>query len=335
MSVRQRGTARSTRHAWLTGAAAAAGIIFSAPGARAQGFFDNIFGGFDERPAASARPTAPAGRATQAPTARWQSSDERYRGGDWFSPEPRASVSAPAAPRTPTRSAKTAPPRARLTVVRRAPADAEEDTPVRAAPSGERRAASAGSSGGAFCVRMCDGRYFPLSQAVSDGEDAASTCNALCPAAKTKVFRGSEPEDARASDGTRYRELPVAFVFREKIVADCSCTGHGSGGLASLKLEADPTLQAGDVAMTRTGLMAFKGASRFPYRTADFTPVGSYARLSADLRRTLANIKPDTTAQPMPVAIPVVAATEEASAKKGKAGRSRAQSAVERQASID
>ena len=202
-------------------------------------------------------------------------------------------------------------------------------------PARERQVSSSGGSGAAFCVRLCDGRYFPLSGAAADGEDATSTCNALCPAAKTKVFRGSEPDNARASDGTRYRELPVAFAFREKIVPDCSCTGHGPGGLAAIKLEADPTLEPGDMAMTRTGLIAFKGASRVPYRAADFTPVGSYAKISADLRRTLAGIKPDITAKEMPVAIPVVAATEDAAAKKGKSGRAKGRSKAEQQASLD
>src|SRR5215468_11209817 len=48
-------------------------------------------------------------------------------------------------------------------------------------------------SGNTWCVRLCDGRYFPLSApAVSSRAGPAKMCSALCPAAKTALFRGED-----------------------------------------------------------------------------------------------------------------------------------------------
>lgn len=294
----------------LAAAVAALGCLAAAPPeANAQGFFEELFG-IAEAPAS--RPQAPASQRAS----RWQSSDERYRSTDWFAPEQPAA--APTARSSEARAAKR-----RLLHVHavRVPARHEREVAEDEAP----RAKRSGGSGPAFCVRMCDGRYFPLSSALSDDPDEAQqTCDALCPAAKTAVFRGSDPETARASDGTRYDELPVAFSFRERVVADCSCTGHGPGGLAALKLESDPTLQAGDIVMGQGGAAVFKGASRMPYRVADFTPIGSYAKVTEDLRRTLAGINSSSSvAQSAAVAIPVVAATEDVDAKPSRTRRTR------------
>ena len=55
------------------------------------------------------------------------------------------------------------------------------------APAPPRPVASAGS-GPAFCVRSCDGRYFPLSRA---NATPVQMCQAFCPASPTKVFFGS------------------------------------------------------------------------------------------------------------------------------------------------
>src|SRR5439155_22971988 len=73
----------------------------------------------------------------------------------------------------------------------------------------------------AFCVRLCDGRFFPIQR--SSGANAAQVCNSFCPAARTKIFSGGVINYAVANDGTRYSELPNAFAYRDQIVADCSC----------------------------------------------------------------------------------------------------------------
>lgn len=164
------------------------------------------------------------------------------------------------------------------------------------APRSERY--SAEGSGGSYCVRLCDGRYFPLPRAANGAQlNSAKVCNALCPAAQTQVLSG-HPDDGGASNGTRYADLTNAFVYRDKVVPDCSCTGRGPGGLAQIDVNSDPTLRAGDVVATAAGLAAFKGGSQFPYKTADFTPVESYGKVNSDLRRKLSNLRVDPTATP-------------------------------------
>ena len=58
------------------------------------------------------------------------------------------------------------------------------------------RYGSGGDGGGqAFCVRTCDGRYFPV--AASDKASRAASCNSFCPASETKVFYGSSDRQRR------------------------------------------------------------------------------------------------------------------------------------------
>jgi hypothetical protein len=106
----------------------------------------------------------------------------------------------------------------------------------------------------AYCVRMCDGRYFP----VHGGATSKAVCDGLCPAAKTKVFVGSEIAQATADDGSTYQKLPNAFAYRERIIPDCSCNGRDSFGTANMKLEDDPTLQPGDMIATNHGVVSFQ-----------------------------------------------------------------------------
>lgn len=128
------------------------------------------------------------------------------------------------------------------------------------------------SGGGAYCVRLCDGRYFPLQR--QGDMTPADLCNAFCPATRTKVFFGGDIEGARAHDGTRYAALPNAFVYRDRLVGDCSCNGRTSYGLANLDAARDPTLRPGDIIATKDGLLTFRGTrSRRGGDTADFTPI--------------------------------------------------------------
>jgi hypothetical protein len=131
---------------------------------------------------------------------------------------------------------------------------------------------SSGSGGGAYCVRLCDGRYFPLQR--QGDMTPADLCSAFCPATRTKVFFGGDIDGARAHDGTRYATLPNAFVYRDRLVGDCSCNGRTSYGLANLDAAHDPTLRPGDIIATKDGLLTFRGTrSRRGGDTADFTPI--------------------------------------------------------------
>jgi len=98
-------------------------------------------------------------------------------------------------------------------------------------------------SASAYCVRTCDGRYFPISSA---GGDRAKTCNSLCPSAETKVVYGGGIDRAYTDKGQPYSALPNAFRYRNETVAGCTCNGQTNGGLAKIDIKDDPTVRRGD-----------------------------------------------------------------------------------------
>jgi hypothetical protein len=109
------------------------------------------------------------------------------------------------------------------------------------APPAELRPPASYYGGGlAYCVRTCDGRYFPISG--SDQRSRAANCNSFCPASETRVVYGSMIDNATTESGKPYSELPNAFRYREEIVAGCTCNGKDQVGLAPIKIENDPTL---------------------------------------------------------------------------------------------
>ena len=55
------------------------------------------------------------------------------------------------------------------------------------------------AGGQAYCVRTCDGRYFPLP--ASDNQSRAASCNSFCPASETKVVYGSDIDGAATETG--------------------------------------------------------------------------------------------------------------------------------------
>jgi Protein of unknown function (DUF2865) len=123
-----------------------------------------------------------------------------------------------------------------------------------AAPQGEARPRAAYSGGGlAYCVRTCDGRYFPISG--SDRQSRAASCNSFCPASDTKVVYGGSIDSAATESGKPYSELPNAFRYRTELVAGCTCNGKDQIGLAPVKIENDPTLRKGDIVAGSDGLV--------------------------------------------------------------------------------
>jgi hypothetical protein len=149
---------------------------------------------------------------------------------------------------------------------------------------GERRGASGpGGPSVSYCVRLCDGRHFPMQRS---GANPAEICQSLCPAAKTKVFSGGSIDGAWAQDGTRYASLANAFVYRERFVPNCTCNGKPQG-LARIDVKSDPTLRPGDIVATSEGMMSVTGGRR---GTAEFTPVDR-AVVSAEMRRKLSDLK--------------------------------------------
>jgi hypothetical protein len=134
----------------------------------------------------------------------------------------------------------------------------------------------------AFCVRTCDGHFFPV--LAHPGLSAAEACHAFCPASQTAVFAGGSIDYAVAPNGRRYADLPNAFVFRKHLVAGCTCNGHDQFGLAHIGIDNDPTLRPGDVVSAGKNMVAFTGRQN---QTAQFTPAGNYSRFSRDYRGQL------------------------------------------------
>jgi len=144
------------------------------------------------------------------------------------------------------------------------------------------------SSGPAFCVRGCDGKYFPLARA---NVSPVQMCQAFCPASPTKVFFGDNIDNAMTATGERYADSDNAFAYRKALRADCTCNGRDSTGLAPVDLTLDTTLRAGDVIATTDGLVAYSGIKLGNNQSPEFTPVASYPGLTANMRARLAEMK--------------------------------------------
>lgn len=152
-----------------------------------------------------------------------------------------------------------------------------------------------GGGGGrtAYCVRTCDGRYFPIQ---GSSASPAELCKSMCAATTTMTFYGSAINHAVANDGTRYGDLDNAFVYRKQVVSGCTCNGKDAFGLAHIDLANDPTLREGDIVATSGGLMAYQTSrSRRGVETSNFTPIDG-ARFSRDLREKLNSMKVADTA---------------------------------------
>lgn len=158
------------------------------------------------------------------------------------------------------------------------------DTNAQAAPQAQRPTVA--SSGPAFCVRTCDGRYFPLMRGLAS---PIQMCQAFCPASPTRVYFGASIDNAYATNGERYADSANAFAYRKALRADCTCNGRDPAGLAPIDLALDSSLRPGDVVATTDGLVAYTG-SKDAMKDGDgaqFTPIASYPGLTGDVRARL------------------------------------------------
>jgi hypothetical protein len=133
---------------------------------------------------------------------------------------------------------------------------------------GEARPRFAG--GQAYCVRGCDGRYFPITG--STNESRAAACDSFCPASETKLVYGSNIDSAVTEAGKPYSELPNAFRYRNEVVAGCTCNGKDQFGLARVKIEDDPTLRKGDLVASANGLLVTGRSADQRGAAANFSP---------------------------------------------------------------
>jgi hypothetical protein len=146
----------------------------------------------------------------------------------------------------------------------------------------------ASGAGPAFCVRSCDGKYFPLARG---NASPVQMCQAFCPASPTKVFFGSTIDSAASTNGERYAESENAFAYRKALRVDCTCNGRDPAGLAPVDLTLDASLRPGDIIATTDGLVAYSGVRVGIGQTAEFTPVASYPGLTSDVRARLGEMK--------------------------------------------
>jgi hypothetical protein len=138
----------------------------------------------------------------------------------------------------------------------------------------------------AFCVRTCDGRYFPVQ--ANRSFSAAQMCSSFCPASETRLYTGGGIDHAVGLDGRPYAELPKAYAYRKQLVSGCTCNGKDAFGVVRLDVKSDPTLQRGDAIATRDGVKVVSGRGD---DGAQLTPAGEYRGLSERSRRSLADME--------------------------------------------
>jgi hypothetical protein len=127
-----------------------------------------------------------------------------------------------------------------------------------------------GGGGQAWCVRTCDGRYFPITG--NDGDSREKNCSGLCPKADTEIVYGSDIDDAATEKGKPYSKLPNAFRYRKELVAGCTCNGKNPGGLARIEPENDPTLRKGDIVAGENGLVVANKNADKRGASVEFSP---------------------------------------------------------------
>ena len=159
-----------------------------------------------------------------------------------------------------------------------------------AAPSRSWLSQSGQRGGVAYCVRTCDGFYFPIGVGSGDDRTDAATCNSFCPTAETRVYLGpigSDIDEARAQEsGKAYTALPAAFTYRKSVDKSCSCSANGMGVGTTVKIERDGLLRPGDIVMTKIGMRIFNGGTA-PYRAAHFTAMQQSERITTATREQL------------------------------------------------
>jgi hypothetical protein len=168
------------------------------------------------------------------------------------------------------------------------PPDVVSAPPLRIVITPRWSSAFSGVSG--YCVRLCDGRYFPLPRFASSATPA-TLCNVLYPGSRTMVYWSAPIDQAKTSNGSRYSDLTMAFDYRKNISQNCTCNGNDIFGTAAISIRADITLRPGDVVVTENGVRVFVGSAEAQHKASDFTSVQNYSGHSADQRRKLLEIK--------------------------------------------
>jgi hypothetical protein len=151
-----------------------------------------------------------------------------------------------------------------------------DDGPLQFPPQYDAPRQRAYGRGQAYCVRTCDGRYFPVNG--SDNQSRAAACDSFCPASDTEIVYGSSIDSAATEKGKPYSELPNAFRYRNELVAGCTCNGKDKLGLAPVPLENDPTLRKGDIVARESGLVVANRDADKRGAALNFSPASERVR---------------------------------------------------------
>ena len=145
-------------------------------------------------------------------------------------------------------------------------------------------------TGTEFCVRTCDGYFFPLIKSALQTKQAS--CEYACPSAPVAYYHGSSIETARNLNGEKYTSLPTAFKFREKVSAGCTCHPPEESQEHSLKIvKNDPTAHSGDIVVEQKGAFVYQGKQA--------VPIDRSRQLSASVRQNIHKM----TAGPAPAGV--------------------------------
>lgn len=94
-------------------------------------------------------------------------------------------------------------------------------------PTGSYTGPFRGAGNQAYCVRTCDGYFFPINHEGAQGSDRYDTaCQTSCPGAKTEVYfmkRGGDIRWSASARGERYSALDNALKYRKERDPACSC----------------------------------------------------------------------------------------------------------------
>lgn len=138
-----------------------------------------------------------------------------------------------------------------------------------------------------YCVRLCDGKYFPLPRTDIGSAAPARLCRALCPHAATRIYWGTGIDNAVTLNQMPYSALDNAFRYRTELAADCTCNGKDPVGTAAISVYADATLQPGDIVATEDGFRIFVGTRGTSHRPSEFVTATNYSRLPRETRARL------------------------------------------------
>ncbi len=147
-----------------------------------------------------------------------------------------------------------------------------------------------------FCVRTCDGYFFPMSPASSQDDFARDqqNCESACPGTDMRIYyrkdEGDDPAQMMSVAGeTPYDELPAAFAYRRSATATPQCGCNASMRSYSVVStttagEAQPVTPdtATDATQTSSSVVILQPPSDAPPAVGDADPAAVQRLLRAN-----------------------------------------------------